>query len=191
MIDNRRKPKARLSCCQVPESSGPRVFAYLRASHPDHPDVLRALDALNCATVCFVPDAASASAALPASPHIHYSAEPVDLQLALAKCDLVICHAGQATVAQAMRFGIPCLLLPTQAEQFLLARQLERSDVCINAARVAQPVDYRALIAELTRPDGNGVAAAHRMAEKYRLFDPAALTTAIASAAEALAPAIT
>src|SRR5882724_9197875 len=169
-----------------PDAKGPRVFAYVRAEHPEHADVLRALAGLGCSTVCFFPDRAASTTAPPESPLIHYSTEPIDLRQALSECQLVVCHAGQATVAQALRFGVPCLLLPTQTEQFLLARQLERCGAAINAATVARPVNYAALITELTRPDGKHVAAARAMAWKYRDFNPSRLTADIASAAEAV-----
>jgi UDP:flavonoid glycosyltransferase YjiC (YdhE family) len=173
-----------------PEAPGPRVFAYLRGSHPEHTELLRALDALGCATECFFPDREQVNAdARVESRHVHYSAEPVDMQEVLSTCALVVCHAGQATVAQAMRAGVPCLLLPTQAEQFLLARQAERFGVGINAASLARPVDYRALIAELTQPGGPRLAQARSLARKYQHFDPLALTARIVAAAESLAPA--
>ncbi|MBC7957116.1 MAG: hypothetical protein H7Y33_14745 [Cytophagales bacterium] len=172
-----------------PESPGPRVFAYLRAMNPEHTELLRALDALGCATECFFPDRGLVNAAARVeSRHIHYSAQPVDMQHVLSECALVVCHAGQATVAQAMRAGVPCLMLPTQTEQFLLARQAQRFGVGINAASLARPVDYRALIAELMRPDGAHVAGARAMAAKYKHFNPPQLTAQIVAAAESLAP---
>lgn len=169
-----------------PGSPGPRVFAYLRASHPDHAEVLRALHQRGLATLCFFPDRAHSKAATLVSPHIHFSEQPFDLQQVMADCALVVCHAGQATVAQALRAGVPCLLLPTQAEQFLMARQLERCGAGINAASRAQPVDYGALLAELVAPNGHYAAVARTMAQKYSGFDPAALAAQIAAAAEAL-----
>ncbi len=171
-----------------PAAPGPRVFAYLRAAHPEHAQVLHALDALGCATLCFMPDRAESTEALPNSAHIHYSTEPIDLAQALPECALVVCHAGQATVAQAARLGIPCLMLPTQSEQFLLARQAERFGLGCNAASLARPVDYAALVTALTDPQSGAARAARALAEKHRFFDPSALTAAIAFAAETLLP---
>ncbi|MBC7992325.1 MAG: hypothetical protein H7Z15_03670 [Rhizobacter sp.] len=169
-----------------PSTPGPRVFAYLRASHPDHAEVLRALHVRGLPTVCFFPDRAQSKAAAFGSPHIHYSEQPLDLRQAMAESALVVCHAGQATVAQALRAGVPCLLLPTQSEQFLLARQAERCGAAINVASRAQPVDYGALLAELSTPNGRHTLAARAMAQKYGGFDPAGLMAQIAAAAEAL-----
>jgi UDP:flavonoid glycosyltransferase YjiC (YdhE family) len=169
-----------------PDAPGPRVFAYLRASYPEYAEVLRALDAMRCSTVCYFPDRSASNVVLPESAHIHYSDQPVDLKQALSTCALVVCHAGQATVAQAMVSGVPCLMLPTQTEQFLLARQFEQSGAGVNAASLARPVDYATLIGKLTRPESAHAAAARALAQQYRDFNPAALTAQIASAAESL-----
>jgi hypothetical protein len=168
-----------------PDAPGPRVFAYLRAGHADHAEVLRALDAQGCATLCFFPDR---PASAPVSPRIRYSDQPVDLRQALPTCSLVVCHAGQATVAQALRLGIPCLLLPTQTEQFLLARQLERFGAAVNAGARARPVDYAGLLAGLLRADGASRQAAQALARSHAGSDPAGLTAQIVAAAESLSP---
>jgi Glycosyltransferase family 28 C-terminal domain len=170
-----------------PATPGSRVFAYLRASHPDHAEVLRALHQRGLPTVCFFPDRAQSKAAEFVSPHVHFSEQPLDLRQVMAECALVVCHAGQATVAQALRAAVPCLLLPTQSEQFLLARQAERCGFAINAASRAQPVGYGALLAELSAANGGHTLAARTMARKHEGFDPAGLMAQIAEAAEALA----
>lgn len=171
-----------------PDAPGPRVFVYMRAAYPEHAQVLQALDALGCSTVCFFPDRAASNAAELVSPRIRFSTQPIDMRQALADCALVVCHAGQATVAQALRGGVPCLLLPTQTEQFLLARQLERFGAGINAAALARPVDYAALIGKLMLPGGPHAVAARALADKYRAFDPTHLTAQIVVAAESLLP---
>jgi len=168
---------------QWPHDRGPRVFAYLRGAHPEHADVLRALDTLGCATECFIPDAPAQGDALPRSANIHYSQGPVDMERVVAECSLVVCHAGQATVAQALRAGIPLLLLPLQAEQFLLARQVERAGAGINAASLARPVDYVSIIDAVGRPDGASAVVARTVASRYQAFDPAGLAQEIARAA--------
>lgn len=169
-----------------PAAPGPRVFAYLRASHPDTAEVLRALHALALPSVCFVPDAGKALADVAAAPTLRLSTEPLHMQQALAGCALLVCHAGQATVAQGLRLGIPSLLLPVHAEQFLLARQLQRHGAALNAATLPRPADYRAVIGALVSPDSAQAAAARSLAAAHAGFAPAALTGRIADAAVAL-----
>jgi Glycosyltransferase family 28 C-terminal domain len=168
-----------------PDVTGPRVLAYLRGEHPEHADLLRALDALGCATECFMPDAAAHRAGLPRIARIHYSEQPIDLRAALPGCALVVCHAGPATVAQALLAGVPCLLLPLQAEQYLLARQVERCGAAVNAASLARPVDYRAVIGAMLVRDSPVMDAAVAVASRLHGFSTSALATEIAVAAEA------
>ncbi len=40
----------------------------------------------------------------------------INLKKVCQECDLVICHAGHATVARALLGGVPVVMLPTQAE---------------------------------------------------------------------------
>ncbi|HEY0818240.1 MAG TPA: nucleotide disphospho-sugar-binding domain-containing protein, partial [Rhizobacter sp.] len=103
---------------------------------------------------------------------------------ALPRASLLVCHAGQASVAQALRLGIPVLMLPEHAEQHLLAREVERTGAGVNAATLPQPVAYASLVAAMLRPDGPHADAARAVARRHAAFDPAALTARIVEAAE-------
>lgn len=143
------------------QNDGPRVFAYLKAGHPDHAACLHALVAAGCRVLCYLPEVTSGLKPPVLSPRIHYASSPVDLGLAFAEADLAVCHAGQATVAQALLAGVPLLLLPMQAEQFLMARQVERTGAAINAAMRPRPADFGAMLDQLlTQPACRAAAAA-------------------------------
>lgn len=166
-----------------PNGHGPHVLAYLRRSHPGHADVLRALASAGLPTLCYLPGEGIEPVS---APSLRYSRQPIDLRRALPRCSLLVCHAGQATVAQALRLGIPVLMLPEHAEQHLIARQVERSGAGVNAALQAQPVAYAPLIAAMVQPDGPHAGAARAIAKRYSSFDPAALTARIVEAAESV-----
>lgn len=168
-----------------PAGTGPHVLAYLRTSHPGHVDLLRALAALGLPTLCHLPGIDPAAEPVRA-PTLRYSQVPIDLQRALPRSSLVVCHAGQATVAQALRLGIPVLMLPEHAEQHLLARQVERSGAGVNAASQPQPVGYAALVAAMVRTEGPHAQAARALAARHGGFDPLQLAQQIALAAESL-----
>lgn len=166
-----------------PTGTGPQVLAYLRSSHPGHAEVLKALAMSGHPTLCYLPgDGAEPVSA----PTLRYSREPLDLRRALPRCSLLVCHAGQASVAQALRLGIPVLMLPEHAEQHLIARQVERSGAGVNAALQPQPVAYAPLIAGMTHPDSPHAQAARDVAQRHAAFDPAALTAKIVEAAESV-----
>ncbi|HEY0818065.1 MAG TPA: glycosyltransferase, partial [Rhizobacter sp.] len=144
-----------------PEGTGPHVLAYLRSTHPGHGELLKALAASGLPTLCYLPG----DAAVPVTaPTLRYSRQPIDLRHALPRASLLVCHAGQASVAQALRLGIPVLMLPEHAEQHLLAREVERTGAGVNVATLPQPVAYGPLAAAMVRPDGPHADAARAVA---------------------------
>jgi hypothetical protein len=166
-----------------PPGSGPHVLAYLRSTHPGHAEVLKAMAASGLPTLCHLPGDAPepVSAAT-----LRYSRQPIDLRRALPRAALLVCHAGQASVAQALRLGIPVLMLPEHAEQHLLARQVERSGAGVNAALLPQPVAYAPLIETLVAAGSAQAEAARALALRHAAFEPAALTARIVAAAESV-----
>ena len=153
--------------------AGPRVFAYLKAGHPDHVACLQALVAAGCRVLCYLPEVNSGLKPPVVSPRIHYASGPVDLSQAFTEADLVVCHAGQATVVQALLAGVPLLLLPMQAEQFLMARQVERCGAAINAALRPRPADFGAMLQQLLAQPACR-AAAVAFAQRHAGFSHAA-----------------
>jgi hypothetical protein len=171
---------------QWPAGDGPRVFAYLKSGHPDHADLLRALAAQGCRTECYLPEVAGGRPPPVVSPLIHYASGPVDLGQACAQAALMVCHAGQATLVQALLQGVPALLLPMQAEQYPMARQVERSGAGLNAAQRRRPVDWGALLAELLAPDSPQRRGAQAFARRYAGFSHAAQVQGLLDRLEAL-----
>jgi hypothetical protein len=170
-----------------PPGTGPRVFAYLRPQDPQHIPLLQALAALGHPTICFLPGMGSITHALPRASNIHYSDRPLDLQQTLPQgCRLVVCHAGQATVSQSLLHGIPCLLLPMHAEQFLMARRAEGTGAAINAASQPRPTNHAALVSQLLQDGGPHQQAARAFAHKYREFDASQLSANVVAACESL-----
>ena len=114
-----------------PEGKGPRVFAYLKTSYPH---IQRCLEALAAAPVRCLVNLAGATPQLTEhyrGPRLSFSTGHVDIDHALAQCDVLSCQSGLGTVSAALRGGKPLLLLPSQLEQFLLARNVEKLGVGI------------------------------------------------------------
>lgn len=171
---------------QWPAGSGPRVFAYLKSGHPDHAAVLQALVDLGCRVECYLPEVAGGKPPPLMSAQIHYASGPVDLGQACAEADLLVCHAGQATMVQALLAGVPVLLLPMQAEQFLMARQVERAGLGLSAALRPRPTDFRALAGALLAADAPQRRGARAFAERHRDFSHAGQVQALLARLEAL-----
>lgn len=156
-----------------PQGDGPRVFAYLKSGHPDHAAALKALVDLGARVLCWLPEVAAGKAPPLQSARLRYASAPVDLGAVCATARLVLCHAGQATLVQASLAGTPTLLLPMHAEQFLMARQVDRSGLGINVAQRPRPTDFRALAAALLAEDAPQRLAAQAFAQRYRGFSHA------------------
>lgn len=142
-----------------PGGKGKKVFAYLKSAHPDHELVLKALVALGCSVVCYLPELASGRPPPVSASCITYCNGPADLARVLPECDLCVCHGGAATVAQSLLCGIPLFLLPMQGEQFLVARRIGRLQLGLNAAERPRPVDYAALLSSVLEAPEYGAAA--------------------------------
>lgn len=109
-----------------PAGEGPRVFAYVKA---DYPHIQACMEALAAAPVRCLVNLSGATAQMIEryrSPQLSFSAGHVDIDHALAQCDVLVCQSGLGTVNAALRSGKPLLLLPSQLEQFLLARNVEK-----------------------------------------------------------------
>jgi UDP:flavonoid glycosyltransferase YjiC (YdhE family) len=59
---------------------------------------------------------ASSASSMPA-PEGVYLEQYVNTDALLSHCDLVCCHGGNGTLYQALRFGLPCIVVATHAEQ--------------------------------------------------------------------------
>jgi hypothetical protein len=133
-----------------PAGTGPRVFAYLKSGHPDHALWLQALVDKGCRVLCYLPEVATGKPPPVRSAAIRYAAQPLNIGALMPSCDLMVCHAGEATLTQGLLAGVPLLLLPMQAEQFLMARSVARNTgAAINAAEQPRPTPMKALLAQL------------------------------------------
>jgi hypothetical protein len=111
---------------QWPGGNGPRVFAYLRQDYPHIEACLAALAASGARCVVNLVSGRAQLVERFRGPRLSFTAGHVDLLATLADCDAVVCHSGLGTVTAALCAGRPLLLLPSQLEQFLLARNVER-----------------------------------------------------------------
>lgn len=169
-----------------PAGEGPCVFAYLRRAVPDSLEVLQALLRQGCRVLCYMPDVAGGAPAPLESPRLAWAPAPAALPQALAQCALVVSHAGEALVAQALLAGRPLLMLPHAAESFLMARRVAQLGAGINAMGVPRPRDWDAMVAALLAQPAWRAAAAD-FARAHADFDPRRQAEELADRLEALA----
>lgn len=169
-----------------PPGSGRPVFAYLRRGVPGAAEVLGALLRQGCRVLCYMPDVAAGAPAPLESPHLAWAPGPVFLPEALAECELVVSHAGEALTAQALLAGRPLLTLPHTAESFLMARRVARLGAGINAMEQPRPRDWDAMAKSLLEEPAWREAAAD-FARRYADFDPQRQAAELADRFEAMA----
>ena len=174
------------SAPEWPQGNGPEVFAYLNANHPDDAQVLAAVARLGCRCVCYMPEVASGRLAPVVSPQITYAKAPVNLGTTLNTCKLLICHAGASTLAQALLAGVPVFMLPTQAEQLLMARSVALAGCGINSEDNTHPRNYEKLLGSMLG-DSPYRQAARTFAAKYAGFSPAQQVVSLIDDIEKLA----
>lgn len=161
-----------------PEGEGAAVYAYLKASHGAHGAVLQALVEEGCRVLAYVPEVAGGARPPVNSERIVYAEAPLALQPTLAAADLCVCHAGEATLAQSLLAGVPLLMLPSHAEQFLSARSVALSGAGYNAASTS--TDWRVVVRRLLddpayRHAARTFAARHRDFNQRRMNEQLAL----------------
>jgi UDP:flavonoid glycosyltransferase YjiC (YdhE family) len=170
-----------------PDGDGPRAFAYIRQGHPDHQAVLNALVHQGCRTLVYMPEVGAGAPPPVQHALIRYSRGPVHMGQAMAQARLLVCHAGAGVMTEALLAGVPVLMLPAQAEQFLIAMRVHQTGAGINAAQLRRPPDFAGMLAQLLAPTGP-VDAAQALARKYAGFSHDAQMQELASEFEALLP---
>jgi len=166
-----------------PAGRGARILVYVALTYGDLDKVLRQLADLPHRSLVHV-RALGSSASRYRSSNVAFSEAPVRMRSALADCELIVCHAGHGTVAQALLAGRPLVLAPLFIEGLLTARRV----VSHGAAKMANPdakaPNYKQLIREAL--DGACANEARAFATKYRDFDPDQQTRALADRCEEL-----
>lgn len=115
-----------------PDESGPckKVFMYLRSrAHVEA--VLQAIPADEAQVLCAWPGVADAEAQQHRRKNATIVSGPVDLDLVLPQVDWVVNYGSTTFVCQALLAGKPQLMLPTDAEKWLVARRVHAQDAGI------------------------------------------------------------
>ena len=167
-----------------PPGNGPRTFAYLYSDYALLERLLDALGAAGLPTLAFCRGMEPGLSRRHNGARMKLSAEPMSVSHVVPRCDLVICHGSHQMTAQSLLAGKPLFLLPTQLEQFLVARRAVRFGAALAIAPEAPDADFGAALREL---GANPVyaARAREFAERYRSHDRAAALASIIARCEA------
>jgi UDP:flavonoid glycosyltransferase YjiC (YdhE family) len=158
-----------------PLGEGSRVFAYLPGDVRDRELMVDALRLLGWPTVLHGGDAPSD---LPA--HMLFSATAVDMAQMGAEADVFINHGGHGTVAAALRFGKPQLLLPSTFERSMLAFRAVQAGLAVVPQQEEPSAAQLARLLETTHKTGLLTASCAHIAARYASYDPRAAACELA-----------
>ncbi|HEY1773095.1 MAG TPA: glycosyltransferase [Gammaproteobacteria bacterium] len=167
-----------------PDGVGKRVFAYLKP-FDTLPALLKTLQESGCPTLIYLSKGAEATRRqFRGASNLAFSERPVDLNLAVAKSDLVICHSGHGTISAALLAGKPLLLLPLNMEQRMLSARVIQAGAGLAAPAMApegMQQKFQRLIAEPAFTQ-----AARVFAERYASLKVETIPERFAALAERL-----
>jgi hypothetical protein len=172
-----------------PAGEGPKLLAYLRADYKALDSVLQQLAQAPFRTLAYVVGMGGAVQQRAQSARLAFCEKPFAMRDALAQADAVLCHSGAGTISAALQAGVPLLLLPTHAEQMLLARRVAATGAGKALSEADVPQRLRSWLAEGVASPGlkqqaRALAARHPPSEFGRVAER------VAERCEALAAAL-
>jgi UDP:flavonoid glycosyltransferase YjiC (YdhE family) len=159
--------------------SQPRIFAYLRPTVPRIAAILTALEESDAQVIVAMPGASNELQQHFESTSITLLSHAVPLTPLLSDADVVVSYGGAGTIAQSLLAGVPMLLVPEHAEQYLSALQVANLGAGVLVGLKQEDKDIaRALEQLLENPAYR--ESARRIAARYQSFnrDDAANTAA-------------
>lgn len=131
-----------------PDGAGKRVLAYLRGDYRHVGAVVHALRAHETRVIAYVPGADQKLLHLMTTQGVAVAMEPLDMVRLLPQADICVAH-GPGTAFAALRAGVPVMMLPTQLENFLLARALQRMGIGTLIQPEQDHADFTGVLAEM------------------------------------------
>lgn len=147
-----------------PGGTGPKVFAYLNPTHTEFTRVIQALRELGVRALVHARGLSAAAAQQLGGPQLHFAAQPVKMDAALAEADLVVSHGGLGTATAAVLAGKPQLAIANHMEQLMTGRRLFTQGLGLVVPPGAPSPDWRRLMRQLL--DEPRFAAAARVVAK-------------------------
>jgi UDP:flavonoid glycosyltransferase YjiC (YdhE family) len=116
---------------QWPAGEGPRAFVYLSPTHVGFRPLVEALHAQGVRALVHAKGLSAEAAARLAGEQgrVRFEPQPVQVDPAVAQADVVVSHASLGLTSAALVAGKPQLVLPTHAEQGMVARRVVHAGI--------------------------------------------------------------
>lgn len=169
-----------------PDTSGPRVFSYLRPDTPHVEAALHALHGLQGSILIYAPGLPEDMVRRYTAPHIVFSVRPVDLNKVATQAEAGLTYASPAATVAFLMAGKPVLMMPGHLEQFLFAKRVEEMGAGLIQSPEEAPTHLPAMLRQiLADPVFRSNAAA--FARKYANFDQNAVVSHMVARIQELA----
>jgi len=152
-----------------PQGTGPRLVGYLQP-FKNRGAIIEMLNRSKMPCLIYMGGADPEKIAKVAKANVKATAEPFDLPAASKQAELAIIHAGQGSTTGMLLAGLPMLLLPRHAEQYMIARRVVEYGAGLMASPQSMPQITQALQQLLVDPKYE--QAAQRFAAEHADFDP-------------------
>ncbi|OOG44432.1 nucleotide disphospho-sugar-binding domain-containing protein [Polaromonas sp. A23] len=153
-----------------PEGTGKRIFVYLRPKSPAFKPLVSILAGTELRILWFAPGLATQTMESLQTKNMCFSSKPFAMTQVADSAEAAVLHGGHGTVATLLLGGVPMLLLPANAEQLLVARNVST----LGAGLIAAPRvvgDFLPLVTQLVQSKVLSERA-KAVAKKYQGFDP-------------------
>lgn len=122
-----------------------KFLAYLKHRDQRSGAILKILASMQARTLCFYSECKLEDIEQFADTSVEVSNTPLDFTKAYKEAAVIICHAGQGVVNEALYRGIPLILVPTQAEQYFIAEKIKAmgNGIIINITDTPQEIERK------------------------------------------------
>jgi len=155
---------------QWPELDAPKIYAYLKP-FPKLPEFLALLKTTALNVLIYNNNLPRQLVAAHSAANVSFVDRPLDLRQVADQAALAIVNANHATTGTLLLSGLPCLMIPLQAEQALLAGRVTR----LGAGIAVNAMDEHNIMAGLKHMLARATyrKVARKFSRKYRDFDVA------------------
>jgi UDP:flavonoid glycosyltransferase YjiC (YdhE family) len=129
------------------DTASPKIFAYLKSDTTNLASMVKALANAKADTCLYLMGANDALLSM-ANDRLRIYTTPLNASAAFAQADLAISNAGHALIATAMLAKRPMIMIPSTAEQFIVARRAEKLGAGVTFVPAASKQPFAQVLAK-------------------------------------------
>jgi len=148
-------------------TDGKKVFVYVHSYYPHLERLLRDIQLCGYSCLVYSPGISSELVRKYRCETVDFSDKPLRMDVVVKECQLIICNSGLGMVSASLLAGIPMLLLPIHAEQFIVARRAADLKAALYDVPENKKCQFKKQI-KLLMEDSGFITAARAFAARYQ-----------------------